>query len=251
MHHRPWLPRAAIDQGVGAVPCRQVVADWSAKWFARAAATVRGEAAIATALDLQGGTGWDLADGVAIIHAASVEQAVLSLLFGPRDDGGPLTASDEAVLQAVVDACLGDLRSRLATAFRLPADAAWRPDLPSADGARRWIWRVEAGQGVSLLRIVVDEALVARRVRAALPPVARGRAPASLAAGLAAQAIAVSARVGGCRLTTAELGGLGLGDVVVLDRALDDPIDLAVDRDPKPRPCTVEDRDGRLTLILA
>lgn len=248
--YRPWLPGVAIERGARDVPLRQAVADWSSKWFARQPATQAGDPAVTSALDWRGSGVWELVDGLMVVPAADADQAMIALLFGPRDDGATPAATDQAVLQAVVDACSADLRSRLATAFRLPADAAWRPASTSADAIRRWVWRIETGRGAGVLRVAADEALIARLIRAVLPPTAAERPLATLATALAGQPVDVSALVGRCRLTTAELGDLAQGDVVVLDRMLGGPVDLAVDGEPKPLPCTVDERDGRLTLTL-
>lgn len=247
--YRSWLPGAAIERGACEAPLRQVVADWSSKWFARQQAMLAGDPVATTALNTPGGSGWETADGLMIVPAMDAEAAMITLSFGLSGDADALTAADEAALRAVVQSCLADLRSRLAAAFGLPPDAPWRPAMTKAD-APRWEWQVEGYGGVALLRIAADEALIARRVRGGLPPAARDRALAPLDAALAGQSIGVSALVGRCRLTTAELGGLGQGDVVVLDRMLGDPVDLAIDRDPKPLPCTVEERDGCLILTL-
>jgi flagellar motor switch/type III secretory pathway protein FliN len=245
---RPWLPRAAIERGARDVPLHQVVSDWSSKWFARRAAVLAGDP-ITTASDTTGG-GWELAHGIALVPAADAEAAVIALLFGSQEGAEELTAADQAALGAVVESCFTDLRSRLATAFRLPGDAAWRPTMTAADGQPRWVWRVQGDKGGALVKIAVDEALLVRRIRSGLPSATGGRSLTALHAALAGQPVGVSALVGRCRLTTSELAGLGQGDVVVLDRLLGDVVELAVDGDLKPMPCTVDERDGCLTLTL-
>lgn len=248
--YRPWLPGAAIEACARAVPLRQVVADWSAKWFVRPPVTPLRDAVLTAVADPRGGARWVLADGVGLRLAAEGEQGIMTLLFGARDGAEPLMPGDTLALQAVVDSCLRDLRARLATALRLPEDAPWRPEASVPDAARRWVWRIEAGRGAALLEIAVDEALLVRRIRAGLPPAPAPQRISRLAAALAPQPIVLSALVGRCRLTTAELAGLGEGDVVVLDRALDDPVAIAVDRVPQARACTVAERDGQLHLTL-
>jgi flagellar motor switch/type III secretory pathway protein FliN len=54
------------------------------------------------------------------------------------------------------------------------------------------------------------------------------------------QPISLSAFLGRCGLSLSEVEGLAEGDVLVLDRATDAPIDLVVDRHLEPNLCRLE-----------
>lgn len=246
--HREWLPASAVERGVRDAPVRTVVADWSSRWFMHGEMILRRIPVLKEGIVAGEATGWSLGDGLTLIRKGGARRAIADLLFGPQDDAEPPTPADESVLRTAVESCLADLRARLATAFRLPADDPWRPSLPTDGSVRRWIWSVDAGRDESPLGIAVDEELIVRRVRAGVPPVARASALTPLASALANQAVSVSALVGRCRLTTSEVAGLGEGDVVVLDRTIGDKVDLAVGREPKALSCQVEERDLHLIL---
>ena len=116
--------------------------------------------------------------------------------------------------------------------------------------APRWTWRISDGRGSTLLEIALGEELIVRRVRAALDTAPASRDLSSFAAALSDQPVSISALVGRSRLTTTELAGLARGDVLVLDRDLESPVDIAVEYRPKSLRCTVDRQDDRLHLTI-
>ena len=247
--YRHWLPEAAVERGAREVALRGLVADWSSKWFASGQAKLATEPSLGPITDRDGDSFWLLADGLVLILSAAFEQTAIAMLFGTPDPGGTPTAADRTALEAVTGSCLADLRARLAGAFRLPPDTPWRPVAAAPDGPH-WLWRVHAPKGVPLLCVAAPGALVIGRVRAGLPPLPRPNDLSSLAVAMAGQTVSLSALVGRCRLTTAELGGLAEGDVVVLDRTLGSPVEIAIEHHPKPLFCAIAEQDGRLNFTL-
>lgn len=247
---RSWLPSEAIQRGVRDVPMRASVRDWASSWFAAGQADVSGDPVATSEPGKARGTCWRLADGVVLALATDAEERIAASMFGTPDDPASLTAADRASLDSAADACIADLRARLASALRL-GGGAWRGGA-SDDGlpAPWWTWRVADRDGSTLLEIALSEELIVRRVRAALARAPAPRDPSSFAAALADQAVAISALVGRSRLTTTELAGLARGDVLVLDRDLDKPADIAVEHRPKSLRCTVDRQDDRLQLTI-
>lgn len=251
---RSWLPAEAIQRGVRDVPMRASVRDWASSWFALGQAAagqvdVTGDPVATTEPGKARGTCWQLADGVVLALATDAEARIAAAMFGAPDDPALLTAADRAALDAAAEACIADLRARLASALRL-GGGAWRGGTPDGFPAPWWTWRVADRGGSTLLEIALSEELIARRVRAALAPAPAPRDLSSFAAALSDQVVAVSALVGRSRLTTTELAGLARGDVLVLDRDLDKPADIAVEHRPKSLRCTVDRRDDRLQLTI-
>lgn len=252
---RSWLPAEAIQRGVRGVPMRASIRDWASSWFAAGQAAVgqadvTGDPVATTEPGKARGTCWQLADGVVLALATDAEARIAAAMFGAPDDPALLTAADRAALDATAEACIADLRVRLASALRLSGDA-WRGGAPD-DGlsAPWWSWRVSDGRGSTLLEIGLSEELIVRRVRAMLAPVPDPRDLSSFAAALSDQVVAVSALVGRSRLTTTELAGLARGDVLVLDRDLDKPANIAIEHRPKSLFCTVDRDDDRLQLTI-
>jgi len=249
---RSWLPDGAIERGARNVAMRQVIADWSAMWFAHGRSTVAGDAAAAGAIDPRGGRVWESAGGLAMVLAPTSDDRLVSLMFGGCPDQAELTSGDRDALDACVGACFADLRTQLDRVFRLDGNSQWRStSSPALDVPRWWTWRVEDDRGVSVALITAEEALLARSMLSALPPPQSRPRLASLAHALADQQIGVSAAVGRCRISTSDLAGLALGDVLVLDQPLDQPVAIAVNRRPKAMRCIVHRADDHLQFVVS
>lgn len=246
---RLWLPAEAIRRGVGDVPIRASVRDWASSWFAAGQMDVTGDPMATSGPGKAAGTCWQLADGVVLALATDAEARIAAAMFGAPDDPTSLTAADRAALDGAAEACIADLRARLASALRL-GGGAWRGGAPDDGPPFWWSWRVSDRGGSTLLEIALSEELMVRRVRGALAPAPAPRDLSSFAVALSDQDVAISALVGRSRLTTTELAGLARGDVLVLDRDLDTPADIAVEHRPKSLRCTVDRHDDRLQLTI-
>ncbi|WP_341209496.1 FliM/FliN family flagellar motor C-terminal domain-containing protein [uncultured Sphingomonas sp.] len=239
--YEPWLPAAAIARAVDELPVRRLIGEWGAAWFVGAPPTVCPASGPVEAM--ASGTLW-ASEGLALAVGAEADDVLGALIFGamPAD----ATAGDRTTIASVVAACLADLRARLAQVIGGTGAAAWRTG--EVAPARRWQWRVDAARA-AVLQVAVEEAAIARRVRAALPAV-DGAPLVALADAVASQRVDVAALVGRSRVTTVELARLAGGDVVVLDRTLDAPAPLAIDGVAGPLRCTVVEHDDHLTLTL-
>jgi len=249
-HVRSWLPAEAIQRGIRDMPLRACVRDWASSWFAAGQADVTGDPVTTAGPGAARGTCWILAEDVVLALAADAEARIAALMVGAPDDPAALTVADRAVLDGAAQACVADLRTRLAAALRL-GGAGWRGGAPGDSmPAPRWTWRISDGRGSTLLEIALGEELIVRRVRAALDTAPASRDLSSFAAALSDQPVSISALVGRSRLTTTELAGLARGDVLVLDRDLESPVDIAVEYRPKSLRCTVDRQDDRLHLTI-
>jgi len=156
----------------------------------------------------------------------------------------PETAADRAGLEVAANACVDDLRRRVAELFG-PAVSAHRVEprrrcainLPDAPGA---------------LHLSLSDALLARWIRAALPPPPPGSPVQPLQQALGAQCIQLSALVGRCRLPLRELENWAVGDVLILDRPVDAALELVIGRTLcADAPCRLIDAGDELHLALS
>lgn len=241
---RPWLPDGAIARGAAALPLAEAVRDWAATWFAGGGA-VRVDVADRIASTAKDSWFWSSADDAAIGADDGLVATVAALMIGKPDDGTALTADDVALLARVAEPCLGDLRRRIGELVGV--EHPWRPVAVDGPMARRW--RVSFA-GRSMLTLAIGESAIIRRVRATMPPAAPPRPTQPTSVALAAQLVDVSARIGGGRITTAELAALGIGDVVVLDRAVDQPVEIAIERRRQPMRCAIAQDGDRFHLTV-
>lgn len=214
-----WLP---IDTrpppGLEAL-LADVVAGWSARWF-------KGEGLSVGDLrrEARGDLSWRGLDaglmlGTAADTALRLGAAMLAVSAADRAD------ADRTLLEEAAEACLLDLRERLAALAGVAPAAAWRPTV-RAPG-----WCAAIGDPTAQLALALTDPLFATLVTRALP------APAALPLGSGARALAaaqvrVSAAVGGAALRVADLRALEIGDVVVLDRPLAEAVPIALDGRP-------------------
>ncbi|PTS90557.1 hypothetical protein DBR17_01145 [Sphingomonas sp. HMWF008] len=248
-----WLPAGAIMALAIDRVLSEVVQSWSLKWFASRA--VRPLDAL-TAGPVP--TGWEgqmlLLDRDLGLAVSGDATAILAGAMLDRDVPTDVqTDADRRVFVEMVRICLEDLCRRLAEAFRFDASARWERfpgDTASVpDGV------LVCGLGIEshapLMRFMVAPDTLVEMAKAGLPPPERGRPLAGIACGLAAQAVSVSAQIGRCSLTLADVAGLNIGDVLVFDRALDAPVDLVVNgAGPPLARCTIVQNDDRFDLML-
>lgn len=250
---RAWLPDTAIRALDIDATLAGLATAWSRKWFAGSAVRPL-ETLAARALPLSPETEWlfldrDLAIGVPSAANAVLAGFMLNLEL-PRE---PLTPADDQLLSSMGQACIDDLCRRTAEAFRLDAGARW------THGARETVAAIEAPVSCTfgveshlpLVRLLVAKDVLVERVKAGLPPIPTSAPLSDLAQGLAVQCVAVTARIGYCKLTLAEFAELSLGDVLVFDHAIDRPLDLLVNGSGAPvARCAIAETDGHLDLTL-
>ncbi len=219
-----WLPAdtrppAALD-ALFAAP----VAAWAAHWFAdgqvRTPRLERGAGGAPAWRENDAG----LAIGMSPDTALAIGAHILGLSGQARD------GADRALMESVAEPCLIDLRDRLAA---LTGGGGASP----VTHAPRWSATLRDGLAFGL-----SDALFAALCVRTLPPVT----PVPLGSGaqaLAAIGVSVGAAVGRAAMRVADLRALEVGDVVVLDHPLADPVPIVVDGRPLPR--------GRVRVVPA
>jgi flagellar motor switch/type III secretory pathway protein FliN len=232
-----------------------MVDGWSSVWFAgeglRAVGALARIAEPRTELRKMQWHGCDagVAIGVPVAGAAAIGALVLAL--APR--GADRPRADLDVLEQVGGECLDDLKARVGATLALPSGTVWRvADEPRHRG--EGFRRIEiAGPSRSLvLALELGAERFARFVKAKLPlPPAMAPIPAPDAA-LAQLRVQVSAELGRCAITVAELAALAEGDVVILDRALDAALPLSIEgRRARTGACMVVERAGAPALEIS
>ena len=136
-----------------------------------------------------------------------------------------LNASDQALVDALKDEMFRDLTQSL-EALLDDAPGLDRPSSGDASGALALEFTDEAGR--KILAIETSRAVLGGIRRSALPTTVK-RAPASLTSiskAVGDTRVTLAATIGSALISLPEVRRLGPGDVIVLDRLLDRPIDL-------------------------
>jgi flagellar motor switch/type III secretory pathway protein FliN len=208
---REWLPKGALIDLKLRERVRQVVATWSECWIA-ASRLELGDLRCSGAVV----QGMALAPGLWLAGNEDALEDVASLILDiPTTQ--KFTSSEQALLADLGGTALAELATDLSSALRLGSGAM---DVPLVGLEVR---RVE--QPVPLFSLLVPEAaLIALRkaeIGSADTPV-----PLEPVAALGEEEIVFEAIIGEAVITAAELRSIRVGDVLVLDNDISEPIEL-------------------------
>jgi len=241
---RAWLP----DSALGAGGLDQALADaarqWSTKWLARKSVRPLGTLAAARMPPGEGARWLVLDDDVAIAISDAAADRLAMLMLGESMPPATVADADRGVLGRLIDAALQDLCRHIAEALGFSPETRWRElgagEVSSID--RMCQLGVDTATPLLHFAVATDVLIARAKARAGRSPMRERVRP--VAAGLAAQQVDISASLGRCALTLADLAGLGVGDVLVLDRTAEAPLALSVNGAPVRRgTCSVQ-RDG-------
>jgi flagellar motor switch/type III secretory pathway protein FliN len=242
----PWLPSSALDSPAIDEALRASVREWSAKWFARGGLRPSGPFARGNiAKLLHDKVVWRaVPDGLAVGAAERATGALAAAMLDADFSGTNLLPKDRQLIERLAGECLEDLRIRLARLFGLPEKLEWQESVdPPRMSGEVWTCRFGLNDREPLVWLAVDRARVVMLRRSRLRRSSDGVRLRPMAEALAKQPLALSARLGRCEITLSDLTALSEGDVIVLDRRLDEPLELAVEGQVKPGCCLVEEAD--------
>ncbi|MBQ1496684.1 MAG: FliM/FliN family flagellar motor switch protein [Sphingomonas sp.] len=233
---RLWLPDGAATPPAAQRALADMIESWSGEWFAGEPMRVAGALARIAAPrgELRKAVWHSCDEGLAIGLPPAGAMALGAMVLGVPAAAGQRNAHDQALLEALGKDCLDGLKSRLVQCLALGRPVWHQSEAGRGEGPVHRLEIVTATRGLTL-QIELSAPVFARFVREALPEPAIGAPLGSGRAALADIPVSLSALLGRSRITVAELAGLGCGDVLVLDRATDDILPLAVDGVPLAR----------------
>ena len=247
---RAWLPEQAVVDWLTASPLTALVDDWSSQWFMTGRSHVGAWEVIAPGALETGITA--TAEGLALSCGPCVPDRLQALVFGMPPTARP-TPADGRQMTEVVRSCLEDLKRRLTQLYGLSSDARWQDVgvMPLALPGRRCAVSLGGSARDGEIGIVLDDELAVRCIKARLPPATAGKALRPRQRTLADLSVELSALVGTCRLGLSQMAGCAVGDVLVLDRPLDESLELAVDSHiVSDCDCRLVDHGDALRLVL-
>lgn len=252
--YRSWLPDAALEGCAVERSLADVAHQWSAKWFARQNMRLLGAMSCIEPLPAcPAEQGWMvLDDDLAVGVPGMSHVAIASLMLDRPIETSTLSVADHQMVHDLATACLDDLCGRLAQIFRLPPDSRWR----MSDSASPPLIDRPRGCGIGLegkpplLHLVVSTDLLVASIKSALAIPVPGNALGPIASALATQPLGVTAALGRCQLTLADLAGLSEGDVLIFDRATSASLPLAIDGGASGGLCSVERHGEHLQLKI-
>lgn len=231
VHVREWLPHDALAHEAVRTALERAITQWNTQWFTTAFAAIAGiRIAGADARPEGEGTGWRVYRAAIAVRAGrSGLSRLVNRSLDLRTEAANLTEADRYVLDGLEQRILDDLAETLEAALGVPGPSRSAPHRPAdpfaGDGGL--LVSLADPQGREVLTLAVPRSAAIGYVKASMPRISSKNAPLPpLAGALAAVAIPVEAEIGRAELSLAELNELAVGDVLVLDRRLEQAVDL-------------------------
>lgn len=246
---RKWFP----DGAFGSKPTKIVadlVSDWSARWLTASSAHIIPLAAnIGSKLKDPTWLGYEGSACLGFDEAAT--SAIASGLLAHPVPDGAMPAPDRFVVDGLVRRALDDLLdSLMKAAGEASLDA---PRLSSATPAANadWVrWSVGIGNNPRLFSLGCSQQLLAELGYQSAPPVPQPPLT-SIEQGLKRQRVEIGTFLGASTISLAKVKQMTVGDVMLLNRHIDDDLALTLCGQPTSRPCKLgEDERGAILEIL-
>ena len=248
---RPWLPETALAGGLGDALLADQVSQWSEKWIAAGEVKLmRGLGPVSDFRSPKGGRWLLHPEGIALWVDEAADMRVAALMLDHRIEARDLREGDRKLIAGLSERALADFCSLLAASFGVGGSVRWTPRAVVAD--KEWHAPRSAALAVGgecLLELVVETDLLVQLVRKAAKKPFTGKIQ-PFADGLRDQPVEVGAAIGRSRTRLDELTTLQPGDVLLLDRNLSEPVELAVNGAPSSRRCVIDTEEAALRLRL-
>ncbi len=223
---RPWLPANALADATVQAMVRDSAMNWAARWLIDPRDIIASTQKVSSPIKISDAfTCWTNATGaltLAVDQASAIKLAA-QMIGAPA--GGKPNAADLSLYHRLARDCCLNLLSDLAALFGCDGDFR-EAKQHEANGDTKYTLAFAAG-GPSF-DLYVDRALMiyARQssAKGARPPIPLG----VLGEAIGRQHISVGAAAGGATIGLDDLYALACGDVIVLDKALDDDVRMTV-----------------------
>lgn len=228
---RDWLPNSVIMDDVVRDAIRSAIAQWSARWFVGEQLVLSGlKASSGAARNESDESGWRICrTAIAIRGDRSALSHLIYLALDTHTEDTHLTEGDQALLQGLERRILDDLAETLEQAFDLAGELKLKPQKvwdPLCEGGGLLASLVETS-GREILSFALPAHVIVPRIKAHLGPAAQKTEDLQpLTKALGDVSVSIEALIGSAELTLAEFNDLAVGDVLILDRTLDQPVDI-------------------------
>lgn len=211
-HVREWLPRDVFTQDVVQPALAGLLTEWSRHWFTRARAGVT-----AVSFETMQAEPALLVDGDAaqIVLSGRGKRHLLEALLGLELADAVISAADHKLLDAIATDAAADLLARI---DELAAGKG-------RDGAMLAISLALGSREMAIL-FLPDHVLIPAMKAAMWRRRQSSEAPQTIAEALKPVPLRAEAVLGQADLTLGDLRHLSVGDVVVLDTSVRDPVEL-------------------------
>jgi flagellar motor switch/type III secretory pathway protein FliN len=253
---KSWLPRTALGDGKVHSALEGIVLAWSNHWFAQGNRQyVFAQKGCSSGFQDHGlGTGWgNEGKELCVTISNNARRQIASAMLAIDVSQHRLTTPDTQIIVKLTGLVVQDLLSRLAQFLDLEAQNQQMSAVAFANQVSDHyeMFCVSFDTPVRAIDIYVRSE-VANRARLKLTPPMRAQpdlSPKCLAVGR--QDVSIGAHVGSTQLGYNEVYNLGAGDVLVLNRSLEENFNITVDEQICENiQCEMQEEDGQTKLRL-
>lgn len=240
---RAWTPPAALSDGCIPMHLSELADAWTKDWLVEArSVSVRSDLSFCARRNSEGDRCWS-AGGLALMAGHPQLSRLALALVGYA--ATPARPADEPILEAIAVSSLEDLHRRFLHLFGITIPSEPVRETGLADAAR---FVFGYGPGLSFELLATRAALTQMRkllAKPLRPPSALGR----LSEAIGKQPIQLGVAIGDAKLGLNDLRMLSVGDIVILDRAIDDDLYITFhENTASDLRCRIE-RDGQRALL--
>jgi flagellar motor switch/type III secretory pathway protein FliN len=253
---KAWLPGGALKDGRLGLALEAIITAWATKWFVaqnRSFVLIYHGNSINT-YDHGLGVGWSC--GVAslcLTLSNSGRRQIVGRMLGSDISQLRLTTPDSHVVGKLTIPAIEDLIGGIAEYLEISADIERMSAVAFAAQVSQPYEHYSIGldvPGSSIDFYVRSEVAISAR-RTLTKPLKQKPELISRKFAVRDQSVDIGARVGGTQLGYAELYGLGVGDIIILDKSLIDSLEVTIDGQVDGNVnCVIEDENGKTNLRL-
>lgn len=228
-----WLPRQALADGVIEEKLSQIAQAWSGHWFAPQKCLsiesneINGPLPPPPVPELV----WVTEDGGACVHASAFgEEGVARAMLGLAAAKGKTRTPDRAMFAQLAKPAIQDFAARVGSLSPQGHVLELSGKAPGIDQGLRFEIRDAAGAPFIHVRFRQDYAVILRRALSIVQP--RTVRLGAMAEAVAPLPITLGARIGSAEISLKEFEGMAPGDVLVLDSAIEERVELTINGVP-------------------
>ena len=242
---KSWLPETALEQCSPEPLLQHVVQQWGEHWLVDAkpslAALYQDDWPLFSA-----SLKWR-SFGTQCIAFREPAYVLASAMLGCSIIPASLQPTDQRILDSLTQTAIDDLLVRIAALGGASLEEISSSPIDTSSCA--W-WEISVAPGKPAFKLAIANSTLMQLIKRELPDVDK-LALEPIHAGLARQEVLLGAGIGHCRINLADLKQLGVGDVLVLDRLTETPVDVIVDGRPSPFRATFDEIEGSVLLVVA
>lgn len=243
---QPWMPPSALAPAKFDADISAIVQAWAERWFTKLRPVVRVKLRDASLRLSDRAKSRRIGADLAVGSDRAAQLAIVEAMVGRPIAANSIKREDEPLFAHLASTCVDDLVRRTGTAVKMGEVAVEDGDI----AAPAIIWEIGPQKGGSSLTLAMSRTALVRwrkhGLASALPVPLLG----DLRQALARQSAPIELVVGKAHIDISAMATLEVGDVVLLDRKVDDAVPIKIAGRPAGMSGTISSDSGATILKI-